>query len=128
MGPGGSLAGTGALLAVNGGTFDLNGQTQTVGAFGRHRGFITLGSGALTTSSTANTLLASTISGSGSFTKAGTGTLTLSGVNTHTGGTIISTGTLQISGSGTLGGNSGALAISGGTSISAARHRHRMAA
>jgi fibronectin-binding autotransporter adhesin len=47
--------------------------------------------------------------------KTGTGTWTLSGANTFTGGTTISDGTLTLSGSGTLGANSNALTVSGGT-------------
>jgi autotransporter-associated beta strand protein len=113
MESGGSVASTSAL-AVNGGTFDLNGQTQTVGALSGTGGAVTLGAGALTTNSTASTNLASIISGSGSLAKADSGTLTLTGINTYTGGTNVAAGTLQISGSGTLGGNSGALTVSGG--------------
>ena len=40
------------------------------------------------------------ISGTGSLTKSGTGTLTLTGNSTYTGGTTISAGTLALSGSG----------------------------
>jgi autotransporter-associated beta strand protein len=101
-GTGGSLASTGAL-AVNGGTFDLNGQTQTVGALSGTGGSIALGAGSLTANSATSTILASAISGSGSFTKDGSGTLTLSGANTYTGGTTISAGTLQIGSGGTSG-------------------------
>jgi autotransporter-associated beta strand protein len=46
------------------------------------------------------------MSGSGSLTKLGAGTLRLSAANTHTGGTTISAGTLEINGSGgTISGN-----------------------
>ena len=102
LGTGGSLASTGAL-AVNGGTFDLNSHSQTVGALSGTGGAITLGSGTLTTSSSTNTSLAAAISGSGSLIKAGTGTLSLTGANTYTGGTTVSGGALQIGGGGTSG-------------------------
>ncbi|MBA2587151.1 MAG: autotransporter-associated beta strand repeat-containing protein [Alphaproteobacteria bacterium] len=113
MGSGGRLAST-AALAIDGGTFDLNGRTQTVGALSGTGGLITLGSGALTTSSGNNSALASVTSGSGSFTKTGTGALSLSGGNTYTGGTNVAAGSLLVSGPGTLGSSSGALVVSGG--------------
>ena len=59
-----------AALGAAGGTFDTNGN---------------------------NVALASSLSGSGSLTKAGTGTLTLSAANSYLGGTIVNAGTLQIS-------------------------------
>jgi len=98
LGGSGGLASIGAL-AVNGGTFDLNGNSQTVGALSGTGGTITLGSGNLTTSSGATTNLASTISGSGSLTKMGSGTLTLSGTNTYTGATNVNAGVLNVTGS-----------------------------
>ncbi|WP_028389486.1 autotransporter domain-containing protein [Legionella fairfieldensis] len=47
------------------------------------------------------------ISGSGSLTQAGSGSLTLSNVNTYTGSTTISNGTLALTGSGTISTSSG---------------------
>ncbi len=98
LGSGGSFANVGAL-SVNGGTFDLNSQTQTVGALSGTGGAILLGAGSLTTNSASNTTLASIVSGSGSLTKAGTGTLNLVSTNTYTGGTTVSAGTLNVTGS-----------------------------
>jgi len=114
LGTGGSLAPTGALT-VNGGTFDLNGNNQTVGALSGTGGILALGNGALTTDSASNTTLASAITGTGSLAKQGLGTLNLTGTNTYTGPTSVTAGTLAVNGSltsnvtvgaaGTLGGN-----------------------
>ena len=114
LGSAGSLAPTGALT-VNGGTFDLNGNIQTVGALSGTGGVLALGSGALTTDSASNTALASAITGTGGLTKQGLGTLNLTGTNTYTGPTSVTAGTLAVNGSltsnvtvgaaGTLGGN-----------------------
>ena len=114
LGSAGSLAPTGALT-VNGGTFDLNGNIQTVGALSGTGGVLALGSGALTTDSASNTALASAITGTGGLTKQGLGTLNLTGTNTYTGPTSVTAGTLAVNGTltsnvtvgaaGTLGGN-----------------------
>jgi len=94
LGAGGALLSTGAL-AINGGTFDLNGRTQTVGALSGTGGMLDLRAGTLTTDSASSTTLSSIISGSGAFVKRGTGTLTLLGANTYSGGTTVSGGVLQ---------------------------------
>jgi fibronectin-binding autotransporter adhesin len=114
LGATGSLA-AGSALAVNGGTFDLNGHSQTVGALSGTGGTITLGIGALTAGDSSNTTLASAISGTGSFTKQGSGTLTLGGANAYTGGTTINGGAVAVSSDGNLGGASGGLVFGGGT-------------
>ena len=93
LGAGGSLA-SGGALTVTGGTFDLNGNSQTVGALSGTGGAIALGGGTLTTDSASNTTLASAISGSGKLVKQGSGTLTLTGTNTYSGGTTVLGGTL----------------------------------
>ena len=75
-----------------------------------------INNGNLTFNSSASQTLSGTISGSGSVTQAGSGSLTLGAVNTYSGATQINAGTLSISGSGTLGNGSGAVTINtGGT-------------
>ena len=83
-------------LAVNsGGTFDLQGYTQTVGSVSG-AGSIALGAGTLNAGKdNSDTTFSGTISGTGSITKQGTGTLTLTGGNTYSGGTTISSGILK---------------------------------
>ena len=95
--------------------FNLNGNTQTVGALSGTGGTIALGAGTLTTNSSANTTLATQITGTGGLTKQGLGALNLTGTNTYTGPTSVMAGTLAVNGSltsnvtvgaaGTLGGN-----------------------
>lgn len=109
---GANLAGA-SSLSVNGGTFDLNGNSQVVTGLSGAGGVILLGSGALTANVNANSTLASVISGAGSFTKGGAGTLVLTGANTYIGGTTINAGTLQIANGGGLA-PAGALTVNGG--------------
>ena len=125
----GSLNPSGALT-VNGGTFDLGNNVQTVGALSGAGGTISLGTGTLTTNSAATTTLASAITGSGGMALQGGGVLNLTGNCTYTGpttvtggstlyanGTLASSVTLEaggmLGGSGTIGGftsNGGILA------------------
>ena len=120
LGPGGSLAPTGALTVNLGGVFDLNGHTQTVGDFSG-AGNVMLGAGALTAGAANNTTFSGVMSGPGSFTKAGAGTLTFTGANTYTGATTVAAGTLLVNGS---------IATSSGLTVNAGatRRRHRHAA
>ena len=60
------------------------------------------------------------ISGSGSVTKIGGGSVSLTGANAYQGATTISNGSLTISGSSTLGDGTGTLNLSGGTLSSTA--------
>src|SRR5262249_46798041 len=53
------------------------------------------------------------ISGTGSLTKIGTGTLTLSGNNSYSGNTDVQAGTLVVDGSGTLGSVLGTVSVEG---------------
>ena len=60
------------------------------------------------------------LSGTGSFTQAGTGTTTLSAANSYAGGTTISDGTLSVSSDANLGAASGGLTLNGGTLLTTA--------
>ena len=64
-------------------------------------------------SNNAFTTYAGVISGSGSLTKLGIGTLVLSGSNSHSGGTTVSNGSLQVSNANALG--TGGLTVNGGS-------------
>ncbi len=77
--------------------FDLNDFNERVGSLAGN-GFVTLGTGTLNAGAdNTSTTYAGIISGTGGFTKEGSGTLTLTGVNTYTGTTRVSdTGVLQL--------------------------------
>lgn len=112
------IADTSAVTVTKNATFNVNGQTETIGSLaGSHpTSFVTLGSGALTVgANNTSTSFAGAISGTGSFTKIGSGTLTLSGASSHTGGTTISAGKLDLDSPNTLQSATGTLTVSGGT-------------
>jgi autotransporter-associated beta strand protein len=98
LGVGGSLP-VGGRLKVDGGTLDLNGRDQTVGALSGLGGMLRLGAGTLTAGGAGNTTLATAISGSGGLVKQGTGSLSLTAANTYTGPTTVSNGRLAVDGS-----------------------------
>src|SRR6185295_14808586 len=81
-------------------SLDLNSFNQTIGSLaggGTTGGNATLGSAVLTTGgNNTDTAYGGVISGTGSLSKAGTGTMTLSGANTYTGLTTISGGILSV--------------------------------
>ena len=110
---GGTLASTGSLSISGGATFDLNGQTQTIGTLSG-AGDILLGSGALTTDTSDDSAFSGVISGTGSLTKAGIGELTLLGTNTYSGGTTFRGGTIVVSDDANLGDAGGELTFDGG--------------
>ena len=88
------------LTVASGATLVLNGSAQTVGTLaGGNSGAIQLGTGstptALTFGKNSNSTFAASITGSGSVTKVGTGTVTISGVNAYSGTTVISNGTVK---------------------------------
>jgi fibronectin-binding autotransporter adhesin len=94
------LAPTGALT-LNGGIFDLNGYSQTVGDLSGY-GRLVIGTGGLTAGGAADTSFNGVITGSGTLTKAGSGTLTMAlsafFPTTFTGTTHANAGTLKVDG------------------------------
>jgi autotransporter-associated beta strand protein len=96
------LLDTGAVVFSNtaGAILNINGKTETIGKIsggGASGGNITLGTGgALTVNQIGFTNYSGVISGDGSFTKSGYGTLMLSRASTYTGTTYMSDGDLII--------------------------------
>ena len=97
----GTLKLTGTLAdttdVINSGTYDVD-ATDTIQSLSGS-GAVELASGiTLTTGDSGDDTISGIVSGDGSLTKAGSGTLTLSATNTYTGDTTISAGTLTVSG------------------------------
>jgi len=128
IGSGGSFAAASSLSLASGATLDLGGTTQAFAALNGAGGTVDVSSGALSVSGAGS--FAGVISGTGSFTKSGTGNLVLSGTNTYDGGTTISGGRLSVNGSlattpvsvtgGTLGGSgsiAGTVAVANGGTL-----------
>lgn len=93
-----------AVVLSTGATLALANFSQTIGSLGGNTvssvGAVTLGSGTLTTGgNNSSTTFRGVISGTGGFTKAGSGIQTLTGINTYTGATTVSSGTLLVNGS-----------------------------
>jgi len=83
---------------ASGAVLDLNGFNETLGSLAG-AGNVTLGAGTLTAGgNNGSTTYSGTISGSGGFNKAGSGTLVFTGTDTYTGVTNINDGTLDVDG------------------------------
>ncbi len=98
------------LVTVNGGTLDLNGFSNTIGALAGTGGVISTGVAGTSTLSAggsgADTSYSGSIqngSGTVALTKQGSGALSLSGTSSYTGGTVIQTGTINWNGNSALG-------------------------
>ena len=115
---GGVIDGSGNLTKNGSGTLTLTGNSSYAGTISVNAGTLQIGSGGTTGSLSGGSIVNSTavvfnrsdtstyggaISGSGSLTKQGSGTLILTGSNVHTGGTTISGGAIQIGSGGTTG-------------------------
>lgn len=109
-----SVAADSNLGAASGG-LTLNGGTlATTAGMASARG-VTLGAAGGTVDTAAALSLSGNITGTGSLTKTGAGTLILSGTNGYTGGTTVNEGTVAITTDANLGGAAGALTLNGGT-------------
>ncbi|MBE7369883.1 autotransporter-associated beta strand repeat-containing protein [Ramlibacter pallidus] len=113
-----AISGTGALATNGAGKLTLTGANSYLGATTISGGTLQIGNGgtagalgagnvvddgALVFNRSDNITVANAISGTGSLTQAGTGTVTLTGANTYAGATTISAGTLQVGNGGTTG-------------------------
>ncbi len=97
---------------ISGGTLAFGGAGQLNGG---NYGYNIINQGALVYGSSAAQTLSGVISGSGSLTQNGAGTLTLSGTNPYGGATTVNAGTLIIGNAAAVGGTSGITANNGGS-------------
>jgi fibronectin-binding autotransporter adhesin len=123
-----AFSGTKAVI-VNGGMLDLNNFAITAPSLAGTGGIVNVGGGSLTLdAASGSTAYAGSITGSGGLTMLGAGTQTLTGANTYTGATTLGGGTLAldfsaagapasniISGSSTLNLGGGTLSVKGGS-------------
>jgi len=115
------LPGGTPVTLSNGGTLDMTGVSQTIGALSStdgHGSKILLGGGLLTVGDSSSTVFDGSISGvGGSLIKQGTGMLVLSGSNTYTGSTTIDAGTLVATSNAALPAGTSLTVAAGGTFV-----------
>ncbi len=107
-------------LGNGSGTLTFNkGTLLSTAGFNSSRSITLTGAGTVDVSADPVSLLG-VITGSGSFTKRGTGTLVLSGANTYSGGTAFTGGRLSIAADNNLGASAGTLTFNEGTLLTTA--------
>lgn len=90
------ISNSSALTVAGGATFDVNGQTETIASLAG-AGTVDLGTGALVSAGNASTTFSGGFTGTGDFTKQGTGTLTLDNDFSFDGTFNLQAGTLRLS-------------------------------
>lgn len=85
-------------LVLNGGMFDLGGRDQQVAGLNGTGGTLALGTGELVVMQNENTSFGGGITGTGNFTKGGTGSLNLTGTSSFTGQVDVNGGRLAVNG------------------------------
>ncbi|WP_168793112.1 autotransporter domain-containing protein [Paraburkholderia aromaticivorans] len=92
----GSLATSSGVAVASGATVDFSAVgPQSIGTLSGG-GNVALGARTLTSTSNADSTFSGVLSGTGGFTKVGSGALILNGINTYTGLTTVSAGTLEV--------------------------------
>ena len=109
---GGMLGASNGTVTLTGGTLDLGGQGSTNGAFVLASGTLQNGSLSATSYSLTNGTISAALTGAGSLTQDGGGTVTLSGASTYTGASTLFGGTLVAASTNALG--NGAVTLGGG--------------
>ncbi len=102
---------------ASGATFNLAGFNGTIGSLAG-AGNVTLGAGTLTEGGdNTSSAFSGVVSGTGGFTKAGTGTLTMTGTNTFTGGLSVTNGSVVLSGASGSAANASSVSVLTGASL-----------
>ena len=116
----GQLANT-ATVTLNSGAFNLAaGATQTVNEFDSSSGStatLTDNASALTINGSGNSVIKGIITGAGTLTTSGTGSVTLAGANTYTGATNINAGVVNIQNNTALGTAAGGTTVASGAAL-----------